>query len=101
MRQVFLAKFDRDFKKLKLEHKKLFLEMHEKFTEDLTNTVNENLMHSKKYRIRILKNTDEIWELTWSYSRPDGRATFHIAEIDGEPTIVWRRIGDHYIFKQP
>jgi hypothetical protein len=26
---------------------------------------------------------------------PDGRATWEWVEIDGEPAIRWRRVGDH------
>ncbi|MCL5265766.1 MAG: hypothetical protein M1343_11370 [Chloroflexi bacterium] len=43
----------------------------------------------------------KIWEMTWSFSGPDGRATFELASIDGEPAIRWRRIGNHRIFREP
>jgi hypothetical protein len=39
--------------------------------------------------------------LTWSFSGPDGRATFEFVTIDGELGILWRRIGDHRIFMRP
>lgn len=103
MRQLFLAKFDRDFKKLKREHQTLFLDAHEQFVMEFEQLlINKSFKSvSKKYRVNVLRNTAEIWEMTWSFSRPDDRATFHLDEIDGEPTIVWRRIGSHGIFKQP
>ncbi|MGQ0775445.1 MAG: hypothetical protein ACT4NY_13640 [Pseudonocardiales bacterium] len=34
-----------------------------------------------------------IWELTWSFSGPDGRATFESIEIDGTSGIRRRQIG--------
>lgn len=42
-----------------------------------------------------------IWEMTWSFAGPDGRATFELVEIDGEPAIRWRRIGTHAIYDEP
>jgi hypothetical protein len=54
-------------------------------------------------RLRIQPVTDApgIFELTWSFSGPDGRATFEYRDVEGEPAIVWRRIGGHGIFKDP
>ena len=45
----------------------------------------------------------KVWEMTWSFTSPDGRATFHLDqdEAGGELTLVWRRIGRHDIFKRP
>jgi hypothetical protein len=34
-----------------------------------------------------------VFEMTWSFSGPDGRATFDWIDLDGEPAIRWRRIG--------
>ena len=42
-----------------------------------------------------------VWEMTWSFAGPDGRATFEWATSDGEPVVRWRRIGGHEIFGQP
>jgi len=42
-----------------------------------------------------------VWEVTWSFSGPDGRATFQYVEIEGEKAIRWRRIGGHDIFNTP
>lgn len=55
----------------------------------------------KKLRIRNVEGAPGIWEMTWSFSGPDGRATFEWVEIDGEPGIRWRRIGGHSIFGDP
>ena len=48
-----------------------------------------------------MQATEKILEATWSFSGPDGRATFEYVEIDGELGIRWRRLGNHAIFKNP
>ena len=55
----------------------------------------------KKLRVRAVEGTRGIWEMTWSFSGPDGRATFEWIEIEGEPAIRWRRVGGHEIFRDP
>jgi hypothetical protein len=51
-----------------------------------------------------------VFEMTWSFSGPDGRATWEWTEVDvvddtGErsraPAVRWRRIGDHKILGEP
>jgi hypothetical protein len=52
-------------------------------------------------RVRRVANAPGIWEMTWGFAGPDGRATFEWVRIDGEPGIRWRRIGGHAIFGEP
>jgi hypothetical protein len=52
-------------------------------------------------RVRAVQRAPGIWEMTWNFSGPDGRATFEWVQIDGEPGIRWRRIGGHAIFANP
>ena len=52
-------------------------------------------------RIRDVEGAPGIWEMTWSFSGPDGRATFEWVEINQEPGVRWRRIGGHSIFGGP
>lgn len=52
-------------------------------------------------RIADVQDAPGIFEMTWSFSGPDGRATFEYITIAGEPAIRWRRIGGHRIFKNP
>ena len=52
-------------------------------------------------RIKPVRGAPGIWEMTWSFAGPDGRATFEFVTIDGEPAIRWRRIGTHRIFQNP
>jgi hypothetical protein len=49
-------------------------------------------------RVRSVQGAPGIWEMTWSFAGPDGRATFEWIQIAGEPGIRWRRIGGHAIF---
>jgi hypothetical protein len=55
----------------------------------------------KSLRIRDVEGAPGVWEMTWSFSGPDGRATFEWTKIDGEPAIRWRRIGNHSIYRDP
>ena len=52
-------------------------------------------------RMRQMSNQGGVWEMTWSFAGPDGRATFEFVEIDGEMGIEWRRIGNHEIYRDP
>ena len=52
-------------------------------------------------RIKPVQGATGVWELTWSFSGPDGRATFEFVTVDAEPAIRWRRIGGHEIFREP
>lgn len=52
-------------------------------------------------RVSDVENAPGIWEMTWSYGGPDGRATFEWVQIDGTLAVRWRRIGGHAIFRNP
>ena len=52
-------------------------------------------------RIRDVEGKPGVFEMTWSFSGPDGRATFQYITIDAEAAIQWRRIGDHKILREP
>jgi hypothetical protein len=52
-------------------------------------------------RVKKLEGAADIWEMTWSWKDPDGRATWQWTEIDGEAGILWRRCGTHDIFESP
>jgi len=45
-----------------------------------------------------MQGAEGVWEMTWSFSGPHGRATFEFTRIDGEFAIRWRRIGLHVIY---
>ena len=52
-------------------------------------------------RVKPVHGAPGIWEMTWSFSGPDGRATFEWMDLAGEPAVRWRRIGGHEVFREP
>jgi hypothetical protein len=54
----------------------------------------------KGLRVKAVQGAAGIFEMTWA---DDGRATstFGEAVIEGEPHVVWRRVGTHEIFGRP
>jgi hypothetical protein len=52
-------------------------------------------------RVKDVEGAPGVWEMTWSFAGPDGRATFEWIEIEGETAIRWRRIGGHAILGAP
>jgi hypothetical protein len=38
------------------------------------------------------------YSMTWSFAGPDGRALFRLAEVAGEPVVIWLRVGNHDIY---
>jgi hypothetical protein len=51
-------------------------------------------------RVKRVQNARGVWEMTWA---PDGRATWQYApdSTDGDPHVVWRRIGTHDVLRLP
>jgi hypothetical protein len=52
-------------------------------------------------RVKRVVGAPEVWEMTWSWKDPDGRATWEWVQIGGERGVLWRRVGPHAIFKNP
>jgi hypothetical protein len=98
-----LESFRADFGRLPAPHRAMFLDLLR--THFLPAVAAGSFTGSppwpKRLRVHRLSNS-EIYSLTWNFSSPDGRATFHLDKVpDGEPILVWRRIGDHGIYRQP
>lgn len=55
----------------------------------------------KRLRVKPVRGAAGISELTWSFSGPDGRATFEWTTIDEEQAIRWRRVGGHEFSSDP
>lgn len=95
--------FDRDFKHLPAEHQQQF------------RAVASGAFHAAAeraaaggdrpwpncLRVKPVEGTRGIWEMTWSKSNPDGRATWQWVKFDGLSAILWRRVGDHAVLKTP
>ena len=52
-------------------------------------------------RVKPLRAAPGVWEMTWSFSGPDGRATWEWVKGADGPLVRWRRVGDHSIFGSP
>ena len=96
------ASFLADYRRLSDRERALFQEAVRQINAAYAARGDRPLPHwPASLRVRAVQGAAGIWEMTWSFSGPDGRATFEIITIEGEPAIRWRRIGDHRIFAQP
>ena len=94
--------FYTDFRRLDPDEKKLFMDAVNEINRAYARRGQSRLPRWPAHlRVKDVEGAPGIWEMTWSYSGPDGRATFRIADLNGEPVIRWRRIGDHRIFRVP
>jgi hypothetical protein len=98
-----LESFRRDLARLPAEHQKMFMDaLREHFLPAIAaGSFSGTPPWPRRLRIHRLSNS-EIYSLTWNFASPDGRATFHLEKAtDGAPLLVWRRIGDHSIYREP
>ena len=91
--------FIADHRRLSPDERQAFREAVDKFIEDL-----ENLPHGQfrgGLRVKPMQAAPGIFEMTWEGD--NGRATFQYGEelTEGDPHIVWRRVGGHDIFHTP
>ena len=99
--------FEADYKKLSDREKRLFRDAVHKFNRACDAAVPEGQRPRwpKALRVKDVEGAPGIWEMTWSFAGPAGRATWEwrTAEIEGEavPAVRWRRIGGHSIFRDP
>ena len=93
---AWLARFRADFDALGAEHQAAFLFAVAEFVEDLQTGGG----FRKGLRVKGVKGAGGVFEMTWAN---DGRATFQFGDavVEGEPHIIWRRIGTHEIRKRP
>jgi hypothetical protein len=56
-------------------------------------------------RVKPVAGAKGVWEMTWSFSGPDGRATWEwtsvVIDEKTHPAVRWRRVGDHRVFAHP
>jgi hypothetical protein len=94
------AAFDADYKKLKREHQSTFRDVVvEKFAPACDQWADAGgqpmFPWPKSLRVAVLVGTRGIYEMTWSFASPDGRATFELVRDGDEWICLWRRVGDH------
>jgi hypothetical protein len=87
-----LRRFDRDFAALSDTEKEAFRAAVQKFVADLE----RGQGFRTGLRVKGIRGAAGMFELTRA---ADGRATFSYGESrrDGEPHIVWHRVGTHSI----
>lgn len=103
MKYRTLDSFRRDLARLPLLHQQMFMKaLREHFLPAIdAGSFTGVPPWPTRLRVHRLSNSD-VYTITWSFSSPDGRATFHLDKNDsGEPLLVWRRIGDHGIYREP
>jgi len=93
---AWLARFRADFSSLSPSQQAAFLAAVEQFVEDLA----AKRPFRKGLRVKGVKGAPGIFEMTWA---DDGPATFEYqdAVIEGEPHVIWRRVGTHSLFERP
>ncbi|HVC03029.1 MAG TPA: hypothetical protein VND88_00010 [Candidatus Acidoferrales bacterium] len=67
---------------------------------------NDPLSWPHNLRVKAVVNAPGIFEMTWSFSGPEGRATWEwttVIDTDGRqwPAVRWRGLGTHRIFREP
>ena len=103
MRWQTTPQFEADLRRLPPEHRKAFRERIPAFSQaaDAYLVTSGAAPWPSGLRVKPMRSAPGIWEMTWSFSGPDGRATFEFADADGMPCVRWRRIGTHAIFERP
>ncbi len=92
----WLARFRADFERLTPSQQAAFLVAVQQFVDDLQG----GRGFRNGLRVKGIQGASGIFEMTWA---PDGRATFEYAPevVQGQPHVIWRRVGMHAVFKHP
>jgi hypothetical protein len=95
--------FDADLKRLSSDEFRAFRDVVRNEFEPACERriANPSAAWPRHLRVKKLEGTTGVYEMTWSFSGPDGRATFEWITVGEEARIRWRRIGGHAIFKKP
>jgi hypothetical protein len=94
--------FSADFRRLRPEHQRAFRSLMPDFSaacDEYARTA--GYVWPKFLRVSRLRGTADVWEMTWSFAGPDGRATFQFVRQGDDLACRWRRGGDHSVFKDP
>jgi hypothetical protein len=94
--------FDGDFGRLAERERQLFRDALKDFVPACDRYAeNPAAKWPASLRVKDVEGAPGIWEMTWSFAGPDGRATFEFVQIDGSLGVQWRRIGRHSVLKKP
>lgn len=99
----------KDRRRLK-SHTKTFDDAYVAFAEAAQAFRETNTPFPAKFRVKSVEGAKGVFEFTWSFSGPDGRATFEwdeaLVDEKAKPPVRdtvlrLRRVGDHGIFNRP
>ncbi|MUL42225.1 hypothetical protein FZ103_13715 [Streptomonospora sp. PA3] len=100
MKHQTLAGFDREFRRLPVKRQLQFMATVRRLIRDADAGASSPVRSGRTCAHRLAGR--EVYSLRWAPDTPEGRATFHIRQDEaGQPSLVWRRIGDHSIYKDP
>ena len=94
-------RFRRDWARLDKDQQESFLKARDNLVDDLKEMeAGKRSRFRRRLRVKGVKGAPGVFEMWWA---PDGRATFSWGEEKrpGQRHIIWRRCGDHEIFKNP
>jgi hypothetical protein len=102
MKYVVTASFKADYQRLSATERTLFKQVLPAFVAACDRYATTPVTPwPTSLRVKPVERAPGIFEMTWSFSGPDGRATFEWIQLDGELALRWRRIGTHRIFRAP
>jgi len=102
VKYVVLDSFKADYKRLSPSDQALFKRVLPEFVAACDRfALDPSAAWPASLRVKGVQRAAGIWEMSWSFSGPDGRATFEWVQVDGRPAVRWRRIGGHAILKGP
>lgn len=94
--------FDRDFKHLPQNHQQKFRTLVPEFNAAAEKAADgDDKPWPNGMRVKTVKGSSGVWELTWSMSDPDGRATWEWVKTEGDDAVRWRRVGNHKVLDNP
>lgn len=108
MRFARTERFKADYARLTQREQQLFRAAVRGFNracDEFVASGRDNRSWPRSLRVKTVVNAPGVFEMTWSFSGPDGRATWEWTKIEagGErhPAVRWRRIGGHEVFRTP
>jgi len=102
LKYVVSGSFKADYKRFSRDEQATFKSVLTAFVPACDrHAVDPSVAWPASFRVKALENAPGIMEMTWSFSGPDGRATFEWLQIDRRLGLRWRRIGGHGVFKNP
>lgn len=97
--------FKADYRRLSDQEQEIFKGAARRFNAAADRWVSVREPWPAGLRVTSVHGAPGVFEMTWSFSGPDGRATWEWTEIstaDGDlPCVRWRRVGRHDVFRAP